>query len=117
MTSDPKILGLAILGGVVPALLWLWFWLKEDNHKPEPKGLIATIFFIGMVSVFLVIPFQKFVQAHVLSHQYQIILWASIEELIKYLGVLILLYKTNHAEEPIDWPIFLITIALGFAAL
>jgi len=117
MTSDPKILGLAILGGVVPALLWLWFWLKEDNHKPEPKGLIATIFFIGMVSVFLVIPFQKFVQAHVLSHQYQIILWASIEELIKYLGVVILLYKTNHAEEPIDWPIFLITIALGFAAL
>ena len=47
------------MGGVAPALLWLWFWLKEDNQKPEPKGLIATIFFIGMICVIVVIPFQN----------------------------------------------------------
>ena len=27
------------------------------------------------------------------------------------------IYKTRHADEPIDWPIYLITAALGFAAL
>jgi RsiW-degrading membrane proteinase PrsW (M82 family) len=117
MTTDPKILGLAFLGGVVPALFWLWFWLKEDNQKPEPKGLLAVMFFIGMLSVLLVIPAQKFVQNNVTSHEWQIIGWASLEELIKYLGVVILLYKTNRVDEPIDWPIFLITTALGFAAL
>ena len=117
MINDPKILGLALLGGIAPALLWLWFWLKEDNQKPEPKGLLAILFFIGMVLVILVIPAQKFIQNNVTSSEWQIIGWASIEELIKYLGVVILLYKTNRIDEPIDWPIFLITVALGFATL
>jgi RsiW-degrading membrane proteinase PrsW (M82 family) len=117
MTTDPKILALAILLGVGPALLWLWFWLREDKEKPEPKGLIAIMFIVGMVSVFIVLPIQKFVQTNVTSYEWQIIGWASIEELIKYIGVLILLYKTNHINDPIDWPIYLITAALGFAAL
>jgi len=115
--NDPKILGLALLGGVVPSLIWLWFWLKEDNQKPEPKGLIAILFIVGMISVVFVIPIQKFIQSNVSSYQWQIIGWASIEEIMKYLGVVIILYKTNRIEEPIDWPIFLITVALGFAAL
>ena len=117
ITTDPKILGLALFGGVAPALFWLWFWLREDNQKPEPKGLIATVFFIGMLSVALTIPLQKFLQSIVASHTWQTIGWASIEELIKYLAVVLLLYKTNRIDEPIDWPIFLITSALGFAAL
>jgi len=70
-----------------------------------------------MVCVIIVIPLQKFIQNNVTSNVWQIIGWASIEELIKYLGVVILLYKTNRVDEPIDWPIFLITAALGFAAL
>ena len=117
MTTDPKILGLALLGGVIPALLWLWFWLREDKEKPEPKGLITIMFIVGMISVIVVLPIQKFVQNNVTSYEWQIIGWASIEEIIKYWGVLILLYKTNHINEPIDWPIYLITAALGFAAL
>lgn len=117
MSNDPKILILAFLGGVIPALLWLWFWLKEDNQKPEPKGLIATIFFIGMITVILVIPVQKSIQDNIISYEWQTIAWASAEELIKYLSVVIILYKTNRIDEPIDWPIFLITSALGFAAL
>lgn len=117
MTTDPKILGLALLGGIAPALIWLWFWLKEDNQKPEPKGLLATIFIIGMIAVIFVMPIQKFIQSVVTSYEWQTIAWASAEELIKYLAVVILLYKTNRIDEPIDWPIFLITSALGFAAL
>ena len=117
MTTDPKILGLALLGGIAPALFWLWFWLKEDQEKPEPKGLIAVLFIVGMASVFFVIPIQKFIQSNIASNQWQIICWASAEELIKYLCVVILVAKTNRVNEPIDWPIFLITVALGFAAL
>lgn len=117
MTTDPKILALAALGGIVPALFWLWFWLKEDNQKPEPKGLITTIFIIGMISVILVIPFQKFIQNNVSGEGWQLISWATMEEIIKYLAVMLLLYKSDKIDEPIDWPIFLITAALGFAAL
>ena len=116
LTTDPKILVLAFVGGIIPSFLWLWFWLKEEE-KPEPKGLLTVIFIMGMLSVVFVLPIEKFIQAHVNSQTGQTILWAAAEEMLKYLAVLIILYKTNKATEPIDWPIYLITAALGFAAL
>jgi len=117
ITNDPKILGLAFLGGIVPSLLWLWFWLKEDEENPEPGGLLALVFIMGMIAVIVTLPIQKFIQANFNSHEFQLVLWASVEEILKYLAVLIILYKTDSAKEPIDWPIYLITAALGFAAL
>jgi RsiW-degrading membrane proteinase PrsW (M82 family) len=116
LSADPKILGLAFLGGVIPSFLWLWFWLKEDKADPEPKGLLTIIFIIGMLSVFLVIPIQKFLQSVISSSSWQLISWATVEEIIKYLAVVIVLSKTNFINKPIDWAIFLITAALGFAA-
>ncbi|MFA6324756.1 MAG: PrsW family glutamic-type intramembrane protease [Candidatus Paceibacterota bacterium] len=117
MINDPKILGLAFLGGVVPSLLWLWFWLNEDKEEPEPKGIIFICFILGMASVIFTLPIQKFIQGTVHTPHLQILGWASVEEIIKYLTVIILLYRTNYINKPIDWPIFLITSALGFAAL
>ena len=117
LTSEPKILIMAFLGGVIPSLLWLWFWLKEDEENPEPKLLLAIVFIMGMLSVIIVLPIQKFIQSNISSSEGQIILWASAEEILKYLAVLIILYRTNNADEPIDWPIYLITAALGFAAI
>ncbi len=117
LNADPKILVFAFLGGVIPSLLWLWFWLKEDEENPEPKGLLAIMFIMGMIAVIIVLPIEKFIQSQFNSHNSQIILWASAEEFLKYLVVLIILYKTHHTDEPIDWPIYMITAALGFAAL
>ncbi len=117
MTSDPKILGLAFLGGIIPSLLWLWFWLKEDKKNPEPKGILAMVFIAGMIAVIFVLPIQKFIQGNIDSHELQFILWAGAEEIIKYLAVIAVLYKTTYADEAVDWPIYMITAALGFAAL
>jgi RsiW-degrading membrane proteinase PrsW (M82 family) len=117
MTSDPRIYGLAFLGGVIPALLWLWFWLQEERQKTEPRGLLALCFVAGMIAVLFVLPVEKFIQNIVSSSGGQIILWAAAEEIMKYLAVLIILYKTTYVDEPIDWPILMITAALGFAAL
>lgn len=116
LTTDPKIIGIAILAGIIPSLFWLWFWLKEDKENPEPTGLLTFCFIIGMLLVFIVLPIQKFIQNTITIKELQIISWASIEEIIKLLAVVIILYKTSHIDKPIDWPIFLITIALGFAA-
>ena len=115
--NDPKILIMAFLGGIIPSLLWLWFWLKEDEEHPEPKGMLAIVFIMGMISVIAVLPIQKFIQDHVSSYESQLVLWASAEEILKYIAVLAILYDTNNADEPIDWPIYMITVALGFAAL
>jgi len=117
MTNDPKILGLAFLGGIIPSLLWLWFWLKEDKKNPEPVGLLSIVFIMGMASIAFVLPLQRFVQTHFSSHELQLILWASIEEIMKFLAVLLVLFHTTYDDEPIDWPIYMITAALGFAAV
>lgn len=117
LTTDPKLLVIAFLGGLVPSLLWLWFWLKEDDKHPEPKSMLTIVFIMGMLAVIIVLPIQKFIQAHIDSSQMELVLWASTEEILKYLAVLAVLYKTNIADEPVDWPIYLVTAALGFAAL
>ena len=116
MTTNPKIWEIAFIGGIIPSLLWLWFWLKEDKERPEPKSILTICFILGMISVVFVLPVQKFIQDTISSPQLQIIGWAAVEELIKYLAVVIILYKTSYINKPIDWPIFLITTALGFAA-
>lgn len=117
MFSNPKILGLAFIGGTIPALIWLWFWLKEDKKNKEPRGLLSMIFTMGMIGVILVLPIQKIIQNIGLASDTEIILWALTEELIKYLAIVVILAKTNFIDEPVDWPVYLITGALGFAAL
>ncbi len=116
LNTDPKTLALAFASGIIPSLLWLWFWLKEEE-QPEPKTLLTVMFIMGMLAVVVVLPIEKFIQTHVSSGEARIVLWASAEEILKYLAVLIIVYRTRDVTEPIDWPIFLITSALGFAAL
>jgi RsiW-degrading membrane proteinase PrsW (M82 family) len=117
MFNDPKNLALALVSGIIPSLIWLWFWLKEDQKKDEPAGLLALCFITGMLVVVFVLPIQQFIKNTISSNEAQIILWATAEELFKYLAVIIILYKTAHIDEPVDWPIYAMTTALGFAAL
>ena len=110
------ILLLALLGGILPALLWLWFWLKEDSARPEPRGLIMLAFFGGMVTVPLVIPIEQIILS-VSEGGIIILLWAATEELMKYgIGIFFVL-RRSAVDEPLDPIIYMITIALGFAAL
>ena len=117
LSGDPKVLALAFLGGLVPSLLWLWFWLKEDKRRPEPAGLLTLVFIAGIASVMVVLPIQKFIESNVSSDTWQLISWSAAEEIIKFFAAAIIVHKTYQTDEPIDWPIYLITVALGFAAL
>lgn len=107
----------AIVTGVIPALLWLWFWLHEDSQKPEPKGLIFLLFLMGMVSVYVVIPIQKSIGMSIDSGVILITIWAAIEEITKYFSFLLMSFKNPYLDEPVDYPIYMITVALGFVAL
>jgi len=117
MFTDPKTLAMAFIGGIIPSLLWLWFWLKEDRKNSEPVELLTIIFIMGMLAVVLVLPIQQFIREMVSSPDLQLVLWATAEELIKYLAVVVLLFGSRQINEPLDWPIYLITAAVGFAAL
>jgi len=117
MFSDPKNLAIALISGIIPSLIWLWFWLKEDRKRDEPAGLLTLCFIAGMVAIFFVLPIQKLIQNNIVSNNTEIILWAATEQIIKYIAVMVILYKTIEINEPIDWAIYCMTTALGFAAL
>lgn len=108
----------ALLGGVLPALLWLWFWLHEDKKHPEPRGMIGRTFALGMLSVILVLPFQKGVDmifpGLILP---AILLWAVLEEVFKFGAAYFGGLHTREDNEPVDAIIYMITAALGFVAL
>ncbi|MBI5798785.1 MAG: PrsW family intramembrane metalloprotease [Candidatus Yonathbacteria bacterium] len=134
--SNVNPLIVALLGGVLPSLVWLWFWLQEDRTSPEPTGLIALSFFAGMAVVYFVLPLQKLVVAGISSimdlvnalalnlslyppaeQTVQITLWAFIEEFAKYATVFLIAFNSKYFDEPMDAVIYLITAALGFAAM
>jgi RsiW-degrading membrane proteinase PrsW (M82 family) len=58
MTFSPETLVYAFLGGIVPALIWLYFLLKEDARCPEPRHMIIIALAAGMVSVPLSLPLE-----------------------------------------------------------
>ena len=107
----------SLLGGILPALLWLWFWLKEDRLHPEPRSLIMFSFIGGMVAVLPALFLEKWLWSVTANMTVVIIGWAIIEEVCKYGSSYVTALRSRSNDEPIDSLIYLITAALGFAAL
>ena len=106
----------AAAGGVLPALAWLWFWLREDSKHPEPRRLIALAFVAGMVCVAVAVPIEKFVQGYLVTTVMIFTAWSIIEEVLKYLFAYGTVLRRREDDEPIDPVIYMVTVALGFAA-
>ena len=84
--KNPQALLYAIIGGLLPAILWLWFWLKEeDADNPEPIGLIILSFIAGSLMVLIAIWMEKYSLNFIKENTTQIIVWASIEEILKFI--------------------------------
>ncbi len=116
LTPAPLSIVFAILGGIVPTLVWLWFWLREDQKHPEPNRLLLISFLLGMLAVPLAIPLEQLI-AHFVSVPLLVFFgWSLIEEVLKYAAAYFGGMHTRAEDEPIDAMIYLITAALGFAA-
>lgn len=112
--------------GFLPALLWLWFWLKEDPH-PEPKRTLIVSFLLGMaiVPAVLLLEFVWYrfsvrtgiVLEGQIASLFLLFGWAFLEEGGKFLTAWWADLKRSVYDEPVDALIYLITVALGFSAL
>ena len=58
-TTGNYVILYAALGGILPALFWLWFWTREDKVHPEPRMRVMLAFMGGMVAVIAVYPLEK----------------------------------------------------------
>ncbi len=109
-------IGIALLVGFVPVFFWIWFWLRNDEH-PEPRFLLITTFIVGGLLVFPVIPVQEYLHNLLGTFPHTTLLLASIEEIAKFLIVVVLVFGSRFVDEPIDYGVYLITGALGFSAM
>ena len=112
-----SILFFSLAGGVLPALLWLWFWLREDRLHPEPRSLLILSFIGGMLVVLLALPAEQWIADATKNMTLVIIGWAVIEETLKYGASYFTALRKRENDEPIDSLMYLITAALGFAAI
>lgn len=119
-----------ILISFLPPVLWLVFYLREDRH-PEPKRLLVLIFFGGMASAIAAVFSELFLigtrespgliasaySGLFANYLFLFSVIAFVEEYCKYLAVKFLVLRDKNFDEPIDAMIYMMTAALGFAAL
>ncbi len=115
----------ALIGGLIPALIWLFFWLREDECKnqdtvaymcePEPKPMVFLTFITGMIMVPAALFLERAVYPFV-AGMGLIIAWSFIEEVLKLLAYWFINAKSKFINEATDPAIYMLTAALGFAA-
>lgn len=109
-------LGYVLVGGFLPSFIWLYLLLKEDTRCPEPHGAIALAFIVGMVATALAIFPELYIASTFQDKFSTVVAWATIEEFLKYAMAAIFIFWLSAVDESPDYVIYMITVALGFAA-
>ncbi len=112
------------LFAIIPGVLWLLFFLREDAH-PEPAGMIARVFLYGslaaipVTAIFILLdPFWiEFLPPALLGIAVIVLFTPLLEEITKYLSVRFSALKHPECDEPVDFMIYAVTAALGFATV
>ncbi len=107
--------------GFLPSLVWLSLFLAKDP-RPEPKYLITKVFLFGIIIAPIVVILEAIVSgiAEIGFIPKAVIFFslaAFIEEYMKYWVVKVSVVSKPDFDEPHDSIIYMISAALGFAAM
>ncbi len=107
-----------IVSAILPAFVWLVFFLKEDIH-PEPKKLLFRAFGFGIIFTVPALIAQIFFKDAVGSDNLIVYFLglALIEEVFKFFAAWSSVRGNPSFDEPIDAMIYMITVAAGFATV
>lgn len=103
--------------GFIPILIWLAFWLFEDWRHPEPRKMLFIAFITGAIAVPIVLTLEGLAMRLFSLGPILLFIWAAIEEIVKFALAWVFVLQNRSVDEPIDFPIYMITVALGFAAV
>lgn len=125
---------ISVATAVVPTLLLVVYFYRQDSAKPEPKGLIIKVFLGGLGCVvpvlFIAIGWEAL--GSLLLSQLSLpeiparlatavlmafVVAASCEEISKFLFVRLTIYRHQHFDEVMDGIVYTIIASLGFACL
>jgi len=112
-----------LIFGIIPSIVWLTFFMFEDRKRPEPKRMVLYVFIAGALSTGLAAIPELYLQSVfaeegiLRSSPIFLFSFAFIEELVKFMAVYLVVKKSKFFDEWTDGMIYMITAALGFAAL
>ena len=114
-----KIWVYAAMGGFIPTLAWLFFWLREDNdNSKEPIGLIIKTFLFGSAAAYVSIFIESYVFTYLKpTEPSSFFIYSMVEEFTKFFSVFIAAYGTVWWNERTDPMIYMLAGALGFSAI
>lgn len=104
------------IGGIVPTFFWLWFWLKKESDGDANSGLVWMSYIGGILGVLLLLPLKPFVETLSLPPDQIVILYAFLEEFIKFAIIALIAFNHSSINDGSDYTIYLVTGALGFSA-
>ena len=115
-----------LLVSFAPGLFWLWFYLRTDVYRPEPRSLIAWTFVLGCLSIIpaVLIEFiflgESFLEGDTpfgVMAVGMLLVVGPAEEACKFAAVRFKAYRSLYFDEPIDGLVYAAAASLGFASL
>lgn len=117
---------------LAPAIFLLYIFYQRDKLKPEPTNVISRIFILGglfsaliagVINTFLTKLFFGSVEIQKINFN---TFWDAlkfgaipgfVEEILKFIAILIFVYKIKEFDERTDGIIYALCIGMGFAAI
>jgi protease PrsW len=126
LASAPARIVLGLFIAIVPSLLWIYFFYRQDRLEPEPKSRVAAVF---LAAVALTDIFGR----RVVYEWFDVPAWASSDttvsllasilivgftyQAIIYAAVRLVVYATPEFDERMDGIVYGTVAGLGVAAL
>ncbi len=124
--SPGGLLATGVVMSLVPAILWLVFFYRQDRLEPEPKGMVLEVFILGgLLAAAIGIPLvnDAFHISTWLFSGFWVNLLGAIfvigfsQEFLKYAAVRFSVYPTAEFDERTDGIIYATAAGLGFATV
>ena len=124
MFGSQTSLALHSLASIIPVIIILFYVYKRDLF-PEPPRIVISTFFLGVASILpiqLLIPLVEGIgenlnlQGEDYYYYLSFIRASFLEELFKWLILVLYCSKLNEFDEPMDALVYGVAVSLGFAA-
>lgn len=118
--------GVGLVLAFAPALIWIYFFYRQDRLEPEPKVSVAQVFLLAMVLTQAVgIPLLRDLLAvgewavanDAVSLPVSILAFGVVYQTIAYVAVRAVVYNTHEFDERMDGIVYGTVAGLGVATL
>lgn len=123
LDGDPLIV-IGLVLALIPAIVWLAFFYRQDRLEPEPRTMVIGVFLLGLlVATAIVVPLVDRVfdvrswlfdspLVHILGG---ILVVGTVQEGAKYLTLRLSVYDSREFDERTDGIIYGTAVGLGLA--